>query len=181
MNRTDAIEVLDAVENGMIKLGQSRDIWQNDLVYTALQGVRLLLLDALKKKSTSQEDNGAEEAIKAINTVLSNLNESSLQCSRCVHYFEFTGCVFGKCTLSDSYVYRYNFCKHTKCTGQIGQPELPKVTDNAPVMPCKNCVYYSGFTGCSFGECSKLGTRTAENKSCPSGRSKRGGEKNDAQ
>ena len=52
MNRSDALEVLDAVENGMIKLGQSRDIWQNDVVYAALAGVRLLLLDALKEQKT---------------------------------------------------------------------------------------------------------------------------------
>ncbi len=48
MNRVDGMEALDAVENGMIKLGQSRDIWQNDVVYAALAGVRLLLLDALQ-------------------------------------------------------------------------------------------------------------------------------------
>ena len=50
MNRVDGMEALDAVENGMIKLGQSRDIWQNDVVYAALAGVRLLLLDALKER-----------------------------------------------------------------------------------------------------------------------------------
>lgn len=50
MNRVDGMEALDAVENGMIKLGQSRDIWQNDAVYAALAGVRLLLLDALKNR-----------------------------------------------------------------------------------------------------------------------------------
>ena len=43
MNRVDGMEALDAVENGMIKLGQNRDIWQNDVVYAALAGVRLLL------------------------------------------------------------------------------------------------------------------------------------------
>lgn len=48
MNKVDGMEALDAVENGMIKLGQNRDIWQNDVVYAALAGVRLLLLDALK-------------------------------------------------------------------------------------------------------------------------------------
>lgn len=50
MNRVDGMEALDAVENGMIKLGQNRDIWQNDVVYAALAGVRLLLLDALKER-----------------------------------------------------------------------------------------------------------------------------------
>lgn len=52
MNRVDGMEALDAVENGMIKLGQNRDIWQNDVVYAALAGVRLLLLDALKEQKT---------------------------------------------------------------------------------------------------------------------------------
>lgn len=52
MNRVDGMEALDAVENGMIKLKQSRDIWQNDVVYAALAGVRLLLLDALKEQKT---------------------------------------------------------------------------------------------------------------------------------
>lgn len=55
MNRVDGMEALDAVENGMIKLGQSRDIWQNDVVYAALAGVRLLLLDALKKQRKGEE------------------------------------------------------------------------------------------------------------------------------
>ena len=50
MNRVDGMEALDAVENGMIKLGQSRDIWQNDVVYAALAGVRLLLLKKQKKQ-----------------------------------------------------------------------------------------------------------------------------------
>ena len=50
MNRVDGMEALDAVENGMIKLGQSRDTWQNEVVYAALAGVRLLLLDALKER-----------------------------------------------------------------------------------------------------------------------------------
>ena len=56
MNRVDGMEALDAVENGMIKLGKNRDIWQNDVVYAALAGVRLLLLDALKNKAL-EDDN----------------------------------------------------------------------------------------------------------------------------
>ena len=59
MNRVDGMEVLDAVENGMIKLWQSRDIWQNDVVYAALAGVRLLLLDALKDKALEDDDDKA--------------------------------------------------------------------------------------------------------------------------
>lgn len=56
MNRVDGMEALDAVENGMIKLGQNRDIWQNDVVYAALAGVRLLLLDALKERPEPPEE-----------------------------------------------------------------------------------------------------------------------------
>lgn len=59
MNRVDGMEALDAVENGMIKLKQSRDIWQNDVVYAALAGVRLLLLDALKDKALEDDDDKA--------------------------------------------------------------------------------------------------------------------------
>ena len=59
MNRVDGMEALDAVENGMIKLGQSLDIWQNDVVYAALAGVRLLLLDALKDKALEDDDDKA--------------------------------------------------------------------------------------------------------------------------
>ena len=50
MNRVDGMEALDAVENGMIKLGQNRDIWQNDLVYSLCQGVRLLLMEEMRKE-----------------------------------------------------------------------------------------------------------------------------------
>lgn len=56
MNRVDGMEALDAVENGMIKLGQNRDIWQDDVVYAALAGVRLLLLDALKNKALENDN-----------------------------------------------------------------------------------------------------------------------------
>ena len=59
MNRVDGMEALDAVENGMIKLGQNRDIWQNDVVYAALAGVRLLLLDALKNKALEDDNDKA--------------------------------------------------------------------------------------------------------------------------
>lgn len=109
MNRSDALEVLDAVENGMIKLGQSREIWQNDLVYTALQGVRLLMLDAIKKR-----------------------------------------------------------------------PETPKEDDHTPVVRCKDCVYYSGFGGCQWGECTLAkgwvhGTWTHEDDHCASGKKEKNG------
>lgn len=47
--RSDMVEALDAIETGMTRLAMSRDIWQNDLVYTLCQGVRLLLEDRVRK------------------------------------------------------------------------------------------------------------------------------------
>lgn len=44
------VEALDAIETGMTRLAMSRDIWQNDLVYTLCQGVRLLLEDRIKNR-----------------------------------------------------------------------------------------------------------------------------------
>ena len=44
------IEALDAIENGMCRIKESRDIWQNDLVYVLCQGVRLLLLEELRRE-----------------------------------------------------------------------------------------------------------------------------------
>ena len=41
--REDLMEALDAIETGMCKVKESRDIWQNELVYALCQGVRLLL------------------------------------------------------------------------------------------------------------------------------------------
>ena len=48
--RSDMVEALDAIETGMTRLAMSRDIWQNDLVYTLCQGVRLLLEDRIKNR-----------------------------------------------------------------------------------------------------------------------------------
>lgn len=48
--RGEMVEALDAIETGMIRLAMSRDIWQNDLVYTLCQGVRLLLEDRIKNR-----------------------------------------------------------------------------------------------------------------------------------
>lgn len=47
--RSDMVEALDAIETGMTRLAMSRDIWQNDLVYTLCQGVRLLLEERVRK------------------------------------------------------------------------------------------------------------------------------------
>ncbi len=95
MNRSDALEVLDAVENGMIKLGQSRDIWQNDLVYTALQGVRLLLLDAIKKRSETPKE-GDQTCV--------------MQCKECAHYHGFAGQPIGGCAYLELMTHEGDYC-----------------------------------------------------------------------
>lgn len=43
-----AMEALDAIEPGMCRVKESRDIWQNGLVYALCQGVRLLLTEEIK-------------------------------------------------------------------------------------------------------------------------------------
>ena len=48
--RGEMVEALDAIETGMTRLAMSRDIWQNNLVYTLCQGVRLLLEDRIKNR-----------------------------------------------------------------------------------------------------------------------------------
>ena len=49
MTREEAIEVIDELENGMVSIGENNDIWQNRLIYALCQGVRLLLLDKIKR------------------------------------------------------------------------------------------------------------------------------------
>ena len=46
--REDLTEALDAIETRMCRIKESRDIWQNELVYALCQGVRLLLTEAIK-------------------------------------------------------------------------------------------------------------------------------------
>ena len=46
--REDLVDALDAIETGMCRIKESRDIWQNDLVYALCQGVRLLLIEEVK-------------------------------------------------------------------------------------------------------------------------------------
>ena len=48
--RDDLVEALDAIENGMCRIKESRGIWQNDLVYALCQGVRLLLMEEIRKE-----------------------------------------------------------------------------------------------------------------------------------
>lgn len=49
--REDLMETLDVIENGMCRIKESRDIWQNDLVYALCQAVRLLLMEELRKEN----------------------------------------------------------------------------------------------------------------------------------
>jgi hypothetical protein len=49
MRREEVIEVIDELENGMVCIGENNDIWQNRLIYALCQGVRLLLLDKIKR------------------------------------------------------------------------------------------------------------------------------------
>lgn len=46
--REDLMEALDAIETGMCRIKENRDIWQNELVYALCQGVRLLLTEEIK-------------------------------------------------------------------------------------------------------------------------------------
>ena len=48
--RDDLMETLDAIETGMCRIKESRDIWQNELVYALCQAVRLLLIDKIKEE-----------------------------------------------------------------------------------------------------------------------------------
>lgn len=47
--KDDMLEALDAIENGMCRIKESRGIWQNDLVYALCQGVRLLLMEEFRR------------------------------------------------------------------------------------------------------------------------------------
>ena len=48
-------EVLDAIENGMCKIAETRDIWQNDLLYAMCEGERILLTSRLKDLSRKEK------------------------------------------------------------------------------------------------------------------------------
>ena len=47
-NKDAMLEALDAIETGMCRIKESRDIWQNELVYDLCQAVRLLLMEEVK-------------------------------------------------------------------------------------------------------------------------------------
>lgn len=48
-DRTAIVEALDAIEDGMSRIAETRDIWQHKLLYALCQGVRLLLMDKIKE------------------------------------------------------------------------------------------------------------------------------------
>jgi len=54
--RERIIEVLDAIENGMCKVAETRDIWQNDLVYALCEGERILLTARLKELNKKKKE-----------------------------------------------------------------------------------------------------------------------------
>ena len=48
-------EVLDTIENGMCKIAETRDIWQNNLLYAMCEGERILLTARLKELSRKEK------------------------------------------------------------------------------------------------------------------------------
>lgn len=48
-DRDSLIECMDAVENAMLRLQDSRDIWQNDIIYWLCRSVWLLLRSRIKE------------------------------------------------------------------------------------------------------------------------------------
>ena len=58
--REDLMEALDAIETGMCRVKESQDIWQNELVYALCQGVRLLLMEELRKELRSGYEDRAD-------------------------------------------------------------------------------------------------------------------------
>ena len=55
-------EVLDSIENGMCKIAETRDIWQNDLIYALCEGERILLTARLKE--LRKEKNNGKKNMK---------------------------------------------------------------------------------------------------------------------
>lgn len=54
MKHEELVEALDAIETGMCRVKDSRDIWQNELIYALCQGVRLLLIDELRRRKKNE-------------------------------------------------------------------------------------------------------------------------------
>lgn len=54
VNQKALSEALDAVENGMCRIADTRDIWQNELLYALCQTVRLLGANKLKEQHNTK-------------------------------------------------------------------------------------------------------------------------------
>lgn len=50
MKRNELEESLEAIENGMIRVSEDDGIWQNRLIYAMCHAIRLLLIDAIKRR-----------------------------------------------------------------------------------------------------------------------------------
>lgn len=48
--RDQAVECMQVMEEGMIKTGTTRDMWQNDLVWWICRALMLLLEDYIRRK-----------------------------------------------------------------------------------------------------------------------------------
>ena len=70
-------EVLDAIENGMCKIAETRDIWQNNLLYALCEGERILLTARLKELSR-------KEKIVDVRRIRSNID----LCEKCISEFD---------------------------------------------------------------------------------------------
>ena len=57
-------EVLDTIENGMCKIAETRDIWQNNLLYALCEGERILLTARLKELSRKEKIANEEDKKK---------------------------------------------------------------------------------------------------------------------
>lgn len=47
--REQMVECADKIEDGMVQIGFTKEIWQNDLIWWLCNAVRLLLLDKIKE------------------------------------------------------------------------------------------------------------------------------------
>lgn len=52
--REQIVEALDEIENGMCRVAESHDIWQNKLIYALCKAVRILLISKLKSMARKE-------------------------------------------------------------------------------------------------------------------------------
>ena len=55
--RDQAIECMDEIESGMIRVGMTRDIWQNELIWQLCRAVKLLLEQYIRGKHGQEKEN----------------------------------------------------------------------------------------------------------------------------